>query len=323
MSFEVRSQRRRLCTRAQWAGLIAILSAGCVPEVGPPASLLLGPRVVAVRSEPAEVAPGESAQLTLFVAEPGVGSPGSLDVALRDAEWALCLAPKPPVDNNFISGRCLNEDSAVNRLATRGTRVEVQIPMNSCALFGPQTPPQESGQPPARPRDPDSTGGYYQPVRVRVPALGLLALAGVRVLCGLPSATPETAAAYRAQYVRNRNPEIASLDALYQDAPQPLTQIQAGTSISLRLFPRTDSAETFLYFDPGGQVLTRQQEALRVSWFSGQGHFNLATTMSDSQGAAITNEWTAPASPGSVLLWTVLRDSRGGTAVVQQPVQVQ
>lgn len=300
----------------------AILACRCVPDVGPPASLLLAPRVLAVRSEPAEVAPGEPTRLLLVVADPGDRRAAGIDTALADAQWALCLAPKPPVDNNFISERCLRDDSSVAVLSARGAQADIQVPAGACALFGPQTPPQPSGQPPARPREPDATGGYYQPVRVRVPALGLTALAGVRIGCGLPYADPSVAAAYRAQYVPNRNPEIASLRALHQGTPQPLDSLPAGATLSLRLVPTPESAEWFVSFDPMLQLLRPQRETLRVSWFAGQGSFNLATT-DDTQGAEIAVQWTAPAAPGPVLLWAVLRDSRGGVSVIAQPAQVR
>ena len=303
--------------------MLLLLSARCVPEVGPPQSLLVAPRVLAVRAEPAEVAPGESARLTLYAAEPGTRLSANSAAALGNSQWALCLAPKPPVDNNFVSERCLHDDSAVSALAARGTQVEVTVPPDACALFGPQTPPQPAGQPPARPREPDATGGYYQPVRVRVPELGLTTLAGVRIRCGLPYATPELAAAYRMQYVPNRNPEILDLAASSGDSPLPLQRLPAGATITLRLAPQPGSAEPFVTFSPVSQTLSTQQEALRVSWFADNGSFNLATTRSDSSIGAITNDWTTPAVSGPVLLFALLRDSRGGVAVLQQLVQVQ
>lgn len=272
---------------------------------------------------PAEVAPGDSVRLTLYAAEPGTMLSADSAAALGNSQWALCLAPKPPVDNNFISERCLHDDSAVSALAARGTQVDVAIPLEACALFGPQTPPQQAGQPPARPREPDATGGYYQPVRVRVPELGLTALAGVRIRCGLSYATPELAAAYRRQYVPNRNPEILALTASYGDAPLSLQSLPAGAKLTLRLTPQPGSAEPFLSFSPASQTLITQQEALRVSWFADKGSFNLATTTSDDPSGAIPNEWTAPAVSGPALLFALLRDNRGGVAVLQQSVQVQ
>lgn len=230
------------------------------------------------------------------------------------------MVPKPPVDNNFVSQHCLQDDSVVLPIDTQGAQVDIQVPADACALFGPQTPPAPPGQPPGRPRDPDETGGYYQPVRVHVPALGLTALAGIRIVCGLPYATPEVAAAYRMQYVRNRNPEVAELNVQHNGIALAPDTIPVGEKISLRLRPSSDSAESFVLFNPLTQLLRPEVERLRVSWFCGRGSFEFATTSSDPHGA-ILNTWLAPDSPGPVLLWAVLRDSRGGVSVFSQRVQ--
>ena len=50
------------------ATLVAL--AACKPDLGAPASLITEPRVLAIRSEPAEVAPGKDTQLTALVASP-------------------------------------------------------------------------------------------------------------------------------------------------------------------------------------------------------------------------------------------------------------
>lgn len=303
------------------AVLAALLGAGCVPEVGAPASRLVAPRVLAVRSEPAELAPGETARLTLHVAGPRSETPPELTAALGDARWALCAAPRPPVDNNFVSERCLSDDAA-SLLDARGPRLEVEVPASACALFGPETPPAPPGQPPGRPRDPDATGGYYQPVRVQLPELGLTALAGLRIVCGLAAATPEVAAEYRQQYVRNRNPEAADLRLLRGDTPLDPAAIPVGATVSVRLSPTADSAESFLLFDPLTQRLRTETESLRVSWYSGQGRFALSTTPADASGE-LGADWVAPDSPGSALLWAVLRDSRGGVAVRSLRLEVR
>ena len=300
-----------------------IFLCSCIPDVGPPASLLVQPRVVAVRSEPAEIAPGAISKLTLYVSGPESAPSPAIADAIADAEWALCNAPKPPVDNNFVSDRCLNDESAVTSLAVRGAQADVQIPATACALFGPETPPALPGQPPGRPRDPDETGGYYQPVRVRIAALGLTALAGVRIRCSLPYATPEIATAYRNQYMANRNPEIAALHALQDGSAQAFSAIAAGAKIRLQLLPTADSAESFILFDPAQQMLRTQRETLRVSWFAGQGSFALPTTTSDGTNSEIGNDWIAPDAPGAALLWAVLRDDRGGVAIISQRVQVR
>jgi hypothetical protein len=301
----------------------ALLLDGCIPDIGPPASRLVQPRVLAVRGDPAEISPGASTNLTLYVAGRESEVSAEISAALANAEWALCSAAKPPVDNNFVSDRCLNDETAVTPIAARGAQVEVQISARACALFGPETPPVLPAEPPGRPRDPDETGGYYQPVRVRVPALGLTALAGVRILCSLPYATPDIAAAYRLQYLPNRNPEVAELRVFEQGSARSFDAISAGAILSMALLPTSGSAETFLRFDPAQQLLQTQTEQLRVSWFAGPGSFTLPTTTTDATSPEIRNDWTAPAAAGPALIWAVLRDSRGGVAIISQPVQVR
>jgi hypothetical protein len=49
--------------------------------------------------------------------------------------------------------------------------------------------------------------------------------------------------------------------------------------------------------------------------------FQLATTPANDE-KDLRNQWRAPAPPGPAVIWTVLRDSRGGVAVLTQTVQV-
>ena len=93
------------------------------------------------------------------------------------------------------------------------------------------------------PRDPDVTGGYYQPVRARLGALTAFALS--RVTCNLPGATAEVAAEYRARYPHNNNPHLGALEAFAGDQPVDLSHIPRQSALRLRISFRADSAETF------------------------------------------------------------------------------
>lgn len=303
---------RRAADRSQYAlrllGGVLVLS-GCVPDLGAPASRIQGPRVLALRSEPAEAAPGESVQLQLHAADPAGA------VIDAEVEWAFCAAPKPPVENNPISDRCLGD--AARAISGSGQSVTAPIPEDACALFGPQLPPSD-GAPP-RPRDADETGGYYQPVRARL--LGLTAIGLVRIRCGLASATPQAAMEYRARYVPNHNPEALELRVEAPGGPLSFDALPADRTLTLRLRLSPAAAEPFVVFSPADQVLREVREALRVSWFAAQGGFTLGATAAD--GAEVHGEWHTPADPGPALLWAVLRDSRGGTSVLSQPAQVR
>jgi hypothetical protein len=73
------------------------------------------------------------------------------------------------------------------------------------------------------------------------------------------------------------------------------------------------------------QTVTMQRESMQVAWYSTDGALDTeATGRSSSDMATISdNGWVAPGTPGSVLLWVVLRDSRGGVAFATYSVEVQ
>lgn len=173
-----------------------------------------------------------------------------------------------------------------------------------------------SGEAAGRPADPDSTGGYYQPVRVLDDA-ATPSLVSIRIRCGLPDATPDQAMTFLRDYVANANPVISSvtladlpLVPLERDATAT-AQVASGETIDLAVRWPTcvdapcGGAEPYLWFDPAARALTTRQEAMRVSWFATDGTFETSH--------APTVGWTAPATAGPVTVWVVLRDDRGGT----------
>ena len=288
------------------------LQSGCMPDFGASASLLDSPRILAVRSEPAEVYPGESVRLMVYATD------GGGMIALPPVEWAFCEVPKPPVENNVISERCLSD--AVRPIPGQELVVVASVPGDACTLFGPELPPSASGQPALRPRDPDGTGGFYQPVRVRV--LGLTAIGLVRIRCGLSGATPAVAARFRMEYLANRNPFATTLAATLNQSMVSLAAIPVGRDVMLHLPLTAQASESFMLFDAKDQSLGIAKERLSVSWFSSLGRFRLASTDAQEQ-LEFRNEWLAPQQPGSARIWTVLRDDRGGTTVLSHIIRVE
>jgi len=237
-------------------------------------------------------------------------------LAAMPVEWAFCAAPKSPVDNNVVSERCLEQDVRV--LTDSASLITAQLPSDACELFGPQLPPSTDGQTSLRPRDPDGTGGYYQPVRLRL--LGMTAFGLVRIRCGLSTATPEVAAQFRMSYVPNRNPQLGALSFLLGDTEVSPSALPTGQTLTLKLSIPQDSRESFVWFDPSEQKLRTIDEQLRVSWLSAQGSFRAAST--DVNNEQTHDEWRTPERPGSALLWTILRDSRGGVITQSHAVQI-
>jgi hypothetical protein len=178
-----------------------------------------------------------------------------------------------------------------------------------------------------RPADPDTTGGFYQPVRATWQSdIGPeLAFALERVTCRLANAPTDIAAMYAANYAPNNNPKLADLlldptgtpTSLYvasqTTAPLAAT-VSAGQKVTLQADVSADSAETFLFWNVLTLTLDTQRESLRLSWFATGGAFEHdATGRSQAETETFTqNVWTAPMTPGPVYFWTVLRDDRGG-----------
>lgn len=84
--------------------------------------------------------------------------------------------------------------------------------------------------------------------------------------------------------------------------------------------------EEYAYLDPAQGALVDRHESMRVSWFSNSGIFKDDHTgrLEGEHTTTTTDDtWTAPSTPGNVLIWVVLRDDRGGVDFHSYQVQVQ
>lgn len=287
---------------------VTVLAAGaaCRPDLGARESLVDGDEILAVRAEPAEARPGEPVTFSLLVASP-TGT-----VAGRPVAWAFCATPKRLGENGAVSAACAGDGVTPVDVA-RGD-VTTAVPEGACFDFGPETRSAD-----LRPRDPDVTGGYYAPIRASVagPAGGLVAFGFARLRCNLAGAPAEIARDFAARYAPNRNPTITAFDAPIEAAP--------GARVTARVSWRPEDAETYLRFDPSGPALLTERESLRVSWHTTGGAFDSDRTGRGEAEAETSTEsgWTAPAAPGVVHLWAVLRDARGGVAWASRDVAVR
>ena len=298
---------------------LLLTAVGCKPNLGNPASLVTGPRILAVRAMPPDATPGVdmvtydalTVDVTGTVASPAI-------------DWAQCLEPDPPAFPNDVSDACLTIPDDTTAPAPTFTAIP---DINDCSIFGPDTPPPKKGQPPQRAADPDTTGGYYQPIRARWESDGgpVLAFALERIICHLANAPVVEAGEFASTYTPNKNPTLADLTLdpagaavpLYvagQTAAPPAATIAPGQSVTVQADFTADSAETFPVWDVISLALVQQRESLRVSWFATAGAFQHDATgrTSEETETFAQNVWTAPDTPGPVYFWAVLRDSRGG-----------
>lgn len=289
-----------------WGWLIFFLS-GCSPEFEERSSLITAPRLLAVRAEPAESMPGQSVTYRAIVASPDPSIPA------EPIHWDFCAAPKPLTENNSVATSCLG--NAVREIMPRDSTVNAKTPMDACQLFGPDTPPGDF-----RPRDPDDTGGFYQPLRVQT--FERTAFVLHRVTCNLANAPVDVAVAFGQQYQANLNPKISSLRATVSGNQVDLAALPAKGEIRFELAWEADDAETYVYFDPATRTLVPRREVIRAFWYATNGSFYHDVTGRDEADPAhdTSNVWTAPETPGHVMVWVVLRDSRGGVDIGEYKV---
>jgi len=332
------------------ASLVPLALAACQPKFSDRFSEVVGPRVLALRSDPAEAAPrGKVDYRLLVVDDSGI-------VQHPSVTFAYCTEPKPVNQISDVSAACFGTGDQVMEFGT-GLAPTGQIPAQACSQFGPNVPLTKPGEPPGRPTDPDSTGGYYQPVILHVQADGtpLDALGETRIHCGIASGTVQQLQEYSQRTKPNQNPTLSAVTvptlgdvALSEDdgSTSPLS-VPHGVKQTLRASwpscpldaecgdgicsPGEDETscmqdcaqnpvgcagpEPYAYFDPGTFALSDRHESMRVSWFATAGSFDSDHTgqsAANFQNTTSDGVWTAPSDPGPVFLWVVLRDDRGG-----------
>jgi hypothetical protein len=284
-----------------------------------------GPRLLAVRATPAEVALGGTFTMTaLYVGPDGPAGATSLD-------WATCLLQTPEGQPDPVNAACFVPSSPGLVPLGTGDSVAATMPETACQIFGPDVPPPAPGQPSPQPTPPDATGGFYLPVRIET-AADAWSVAQERIACTPSGVTQDVFTEFTAGYVPNENPTVASLESAPASGPAATVPpdgaggapfaVQPGQTLSLRAaWPACPSApeacggaETFLVIDPTTHAIVTQRESMVASWYATAGVLALdrsGRAASDPSTDA-TNQWTAPASPGVVHLWVVLRDARGG-----------
>jgi hypothetical protein len=333
--------------------VLALAALGCVPEFDDNLSTITTPRLLAIQATPAEAKQRAETTLRALVAGP--------DSESAEPRFALCLARKPLTELGPINPDCLTLSGESVQDLGRGSEVTAAIPADACRLFGPAVPPPKAGEPPARPVDPDPTGGFYQPVLAHFG--GEFSLGTVRLDCGVQRASTEQLLSYNAQYRPNENPRVAKLVHLDDDAEitpgeEPSISVKAGTRVSLRAswdacpsepecgdgicgayedrancpadcgvdVPKgCTGAEPYVWYDFESFKVAPRREGIRVAWYASAGSFEEEQTGREEGDAELStsNVWRTPARSGIATLWLVIRDSRGGVSWETYRVEVR
>lgn len=332
------------------------MTSGCEPAFEEHLSLVERPRLLAIQTEPAEASPGDFITLRALVASPDPSAVTSLD-------WAFCAERKPLTELGPINERCLQPSGPSLLPLGSGDTIEAKLPSDVCRVFGPDRPAPKPGEPAGRPVDPDPSGGYFQPFRLRLPLSSgdEYSSASVRTFCGLASATQEQTQSFAQAYRNNENPRVESLFIGETELSAASTgrphSIPRGNTTPLRVqwplcprssacgdgvcFPGEDAthcasdcakpqgcggAESYIWFDPQDPRLALRREGLRVSWFATAGQFDQEHTGQgeyDDDTTSSTNRWTAPNFAAEVTLWVVIRDDRGGSGWEQYRLRIE
>jgi hypothetical protein len=285
---------------------LVLALAGCEDALDQRLAIVDHRRFLAITSDPAEVRPGGTATLTALLAGPE-GPLTSIPT------WSLCDAPKPPTVDNAVADGCVEDQ--VTPLGDAAS-ITVTIPMDACRTFGPDV--ASAG---FRPRDPDPTGGYYQPIRAAIPSIDL-AFGFTRITCNLANAPGDVAQQYKTTYVPNATPMLLPLTI--DGAPAASASVAPDQDVTLSVGWPSDSVEYYLYYDQTSQTLTTRREAMRVSWFATGGSLaDDASAVAESDSSStVSTTWHTPTA-GPAYLWLVLRDSRGGLATATYAVTVR
>lgn len=286
--------------------LCALVTA-CAPELDDRPYLIERERLLAVIAEPPELRQRAEVRLTPVVAARRRNA--------RAPAYHFCAAPPPPADPRAISSACL-EDASLP-LGNDGESAQGMLPADACAHFGPDPVGSDF-----RPRDADATGGFYQPLVID--GFGERAVAQLRILCPLPDVPVELSRAYSEGYQANNNPHGLELERELDGRWQALGALTAGERVSLRVSWEPAARERYVSLAPDAGSLVERLEALRINWFATGGALAEAVTSVDEAEplAASPNIFVAPERPGSVELWAVVHDSRGGTAVTRRALTI-
>lgn len=265
--------------------VVALLSA-CGTSFDPE-SYVDGLRVLAIKAEPPEAAPGQSTTLTALA----VDTAGSAITV----SWTACTEP-PLTGAGPIHQDCFDQDAAPY-LIPMGTGLSVtgDIPDVTPSDFGP----------------PDAGGGLYLPIRVQA-----------RSASGAVDAAYELRLAQGAP--PNHNPQllgVLTVPAVGPPAPleeaSPL-EMHAGDEVTLRAVLSDDSAETYA-LAVAGQSSTAT-EIVSVSWFATGGSLSESVTGQPKPDTVWRADKHLPPAGTVIDLYVVAHDERGGTDYLHRSV---
>lgn len=260
--------------------------AGCQSFPDPPVSFVAGLRVLGVKADPPEAAPGGSATISALAVDTAGAAP--------DATWNACFTA--PMVGEAVNPDCVQPAAgATLQPIGQGLSITATMPQVSADSLG----------------APDVTGGVYVPLigDVRDPAGAVAAVYRWRLAGSTPANTnPVLATVYR----RDASGQTVALD------PATPTPVAAGDAISLGATFAAGSAQDYTRAD--GAAVT---EILTTSWFCTAGALSFEKTSALQPETVLHLDQRLPPAGSSIDLWAVARDERGGTDFAHRVLLLQ
>lgn len=270
------------------AGLVGVAVVACAPVFPEDSQVVEGPRILAMRSIPAEARPREPVTWEALV----VGPDGAITTP---PQWAWCSLPRRVEEPTAVSAACGAGEGLVP------TAPEAIVPAEACSRFGPTPLPPEEDEPERRPADPDASGGYHQPIRALVTSdPDAVAFGRVRVRCDLAGATRRIFDAFEARYTTNAHPVLTAMRAVPSDG---------AFEVEVEVDPT--SAEAYVIYRPETSELVDAIERLDVTWYATGGTLDTARTAVEDGTSRV--RWIPDEAADAVRIWAILRDDRGGS----------
>lgn len=264
------------------AVLIAV--AGCQSFPDPPVSFVAGLRVLGIKAEPPEAAPGGAGTISALAVDTTGATP--------DAVWGACFAT--PMTGTAVNPDCVAAGADLQPMG-QGLSITATMPPVSAESLG----------------GPDITGGVYLPL-----------VGNVRDASGTVAAVYRWRLAGSAP--ANTNPGLASvyrLDAgggMVDLDPASPTPVAAGDALSLGVTFAPGSAQDYTRAD--GAPVT---EILTTSWFCTAGTLSFEKTSAQQPQTVLHLDQRLPPAGSAIDLWAVARDERGGTDFAHRVLLLQ
>lgn len=264
-------------------------------------------RVLAVRADPPEAAPGATVTLSALVVDPA----GDPTVA-----WMVCTVPIDCPDYAAIQGLAAADTSTMTaeELATWQAEAAAAGFLGFGVALSPTLIVMGGGPPPGDSGGPDTGDTASIPTSSDM-TLVLDAIPVGKELADVTLGDPEaTELATKSLTVGtsdtpNQNPTV---DTLTVDGESAAT-VGRGDVVPLNVALTAGAAET--YTDDEGAV---QTEEPTVSYYVSAG--TLTQSSASAEDAEVS--WTAPESAGTARVWAVVRDGRGGMAWAEASAEV-